>query len=59
VIITKQDGTMVETGAAVLAANKLTWDYTVTIAHQIAQGDTVTVIASDLPGNNTIQEQVM
>jgi hypothetical protein len=59
VIITKQDGSIVETGDAVLASNKLTWEYTVTVAHPIAQGDTVTVIASDLPGNNTILEQAI
>jgi hypothetical protein len=59
VIIAKQNGTIVEAGLAVLAPSKLTWDYTVTAVNQIAQGDTITVIASDVPGNNTVLEQAI
>jgi hypothetical protein len=59
VIITKQNGSIIEAGLAVLAPSQLTWDYTVTAANQIAQGDTITVIASDVPGNNTVLEQAL
>jgi len=52
-------GTLVETGSAVIQANKLDWVYTATAANAKISGSKITVKASDLPGNETKEDQTL
>lgn len=51
VTIQNSDGTIVETGKAVLEPNGVTWLYTATVSNPELNGDKITVRASDIPGN--------
>lgn len=51
--IREAGGALVESGNAVLQANRLDWVYTATTANASMSGDKVTVKATDLPGNET------
>jgi hypothetical protein len=57
--ITKADGTIVETGLAVLTANNITWEYVAKTANAAFAGGKIKVTAMDLPGNIASLEQVI
>ena len=51
VAINNSDGSVVEQGQAVRAANGVDWIYTATIRNESVAGDKIIIHASDLPGN--------
>ncbi|MCY1518252.1 hypothetical protein D9M68_529640 [compost metagenome] len=53
VSLSKPDGTLIETGLAVAAANGADWVYTATRPNEEIPGTEVNVQASDTPGNRT------
>lgn len=57
VSITSANGTLIETGQAIQAANALDWVYTTAVANPNPTGTIVTAKASDLPGNQTTASQ--
>jgi hypothetical protein len=60
VTISNPDGTVVETGAAVLSENNLVeWIYTAKIANANFVGDKVTAVATDMPGNVSVLEKTI
>ncbi len=56
--ITNADGTLVEEGEALRGLGNL-WAYTATQENQTLEGDKIEIIASDLPGNKTKEEQTL
>lgn len=52
-------GTIIESGPAVQSGNGLDWIYTVTAVNATIAGTTVIFAASDIPGNETVQEVVL
>lgn len=59
VMITSAAGVVIEQGDAVIQKNGTDWLYTATAQNGVLQGCTITVTASDLPGNETVQEVVL
>jgi hypothetical protein len=60
VTITNPDGTVVETGEAVLSENNLVeWIYTTKTANATFVGDKVTAVATDMPGNVSFLEKTI
>jgi thiol:disulfide interchange protein len=57
--INNNDSSLVEEGEAIAAANGLDWVYTTTTLNASLSGDKITVTASDLPGNDTIDEKTL
>ena len=57
--IRNTDGSLVESGVAVITPNGVTWEYTAQVANTTFVGDKVIALASDLPGNVTSQEKVL
>ncbi|MFD1628624.1 hypothetical protein [Pseudopedobacter beijingensis] len=53
------NSSILETGQAILQDNGLDWLYTATVENSSLQASTVRVTASDLPGNKTVQDQVV
>jgi hypothetical protein len=57
--IVNDDGTLVEEGNAVSDPSGHVWIYTATKANENLSGDKITVTVSDLPGNQTQEEQTL
>ncbi|WP_343694003.1 hypothetical protein [Chitinophaga sp.] len=57
--ITSAAGVVIEQGNAILQKNGLDWLYTATAQNDALQGSTITVSATDLPANETVQEVVL
>jgi hypothetical protein len=53
------DGTLIETGEAVLQADGLYWMYTATQKNEAPTGDKITVTAWDMPNNSSVQSAVI
>lgn len=53
VSIYNADGSEVESGQAVQAANGIDWIYTATVGNESLEGDRIVIRAYDLPGNAT------
>ena len=53
------DGSLIETGNAVLATDGSGWKYTATQANAVLAGTKVIVTASDTPGNETVQTKTL
>ncbi|WP_304068214.1 hypothetical protein [Pedobacter glucosidilyticus] len=53
------NGNNIETGVALLQENGLDWMYTVTANNPTLLGTTIRVTATDLPGNQTVKEEVI
>jgi len=52
-------GELIEQGDAAMQKNGLDWLYTATVLNSAVQGSIVTVSATDLPENETVQEVVL
>ncbi|MFA6278354.1 MAG: hypothetical protein WC622_16525 [Pedobacter sp.] len=59
VTVKKPDGSVIESGPAVLAANEADWIYTATVVNEDVGGTIINIKASDTPGNVTEFEQVL
>lgn len=59
VLITNPEGTIVESGSAILMDNGLDWEYTTTVANPTYLGDKIRVQATDLPGNVVSEERTI
>jgi hypothetical protein len=59
VIISKPDGTLIETGMAVQATNSLNWIYTATVANSPTASTLIKAKATDMPGNVTELEKTI
>lgn len=58
--IHKADNTLIEEGLAMQDdLNALLWVYTATAANAAVSGTKITATATDLPGNNTVQDTIM
>ncbi|WP_321516792.1 hypothetical protein [Marinifilum fragile] len=55
--IQNADGTVVESGAAVLQKGSIWWRYTATATNESLEGDKIIIRVSDTPGNLTEQER--
>lgn len=53
------NGAIVESGQAVVQVNKVDWIFTAKVANPSLAGDKITIKATDLPGNETVEEQTM
>ena len=53
--IEKVNGTLLEEGDAVLLPDGLNWQYTTTTANANTTGNTVSIIATDLPGHSIVE----
>ncbi|HEX3009511.1 MAG TPA: hypothetical protein VHO90_18035 [Bacteroidales bacterium] len=51
IAISNSDGSLVEQGEAVKAANGVDWEYKATTNNTSTEGDKIVILASDLPGN--------
>jgi len=59
VLITNPEGTIIESGFAVLLDNGLDWEYTATVVNPTYLGDKIRVQVADLPGNVVSEERVI
>jgi len=59
VTVKKPDGSIIETGPAILAPNGADWIYTATVVNEDVGGTIISVKVSDTPGNVTFFEQVI
>jgi hypothetical protein len=57
--IEKSDGTLIETGDAIMKDNGPQWEYTCTAANAAIAGSVITVTASDLPGNSGVKQKTL
>ena len=57
--IEKANGTLLEEGDAVLQPDGLNWQYTTTTANSNNSGNTVSIIATDLPGHSIIEQKTI
>jgi hypothetical protein len=57
--ISREDGTLVEEGAAIKQDDDLHWEYTATVANASLNGDVITVTASDMAGNSIAKSKTM
>ena len=54
--IEQADGTLVETGNAVLSGNGIEWEYVTTSLNDALSGSKIRFTASDVPGNQSVLE---
>ncbi|HYG38092.1 MAG TPA: hypothetical protein VD908_05710 [Cytophagales bacterium] len=59
VLITNPDGTVIESGLAVLTDNGMDWEYTATVTNPTYLGDKIRVQVTDLPGNVVSEERTI
>ena len=57
--IEKANGALLEEGNAVLQPDGLNWQYTTTTANGNTAGNTVSIIATDLPGHSTVEQKTI
>ena len=57
--IVNGEGSLVEDGNAILQPNGVDWLFTATKLNESLVGDKITVTASDIPHNNTVQEKTL
>lgn len=57
--IEKANGTLLEEGDAVLQPDGLHWQYTTSTANSNNTGNTVSIIATDLPGHSIVEQKTI
>jgi hypothetical protein len=57
--INRADGTLIEEGDAIMGADGLQWNYTCTVANASTSGCVVTITATDLPGNSSVEQKTL
>lgn len=57
--IKNADGSLVEAGSAVEQPGNMRWIYTATTVNASLRGDKITIKATDRPGNQTLQQEVL
>ena len=57
--IEKANGALLEEGNAVLQPDGLNWQYTTTTANGNTAGNTVSIIATDLPGHSIVEQKTI
>jgi hypothetical protein len=59
VAIHNPDGSLVEEGNAVQLLGGVDWSYKATVKNDSLDGDRITIMAYDMPGNETVEEETL